>query len=1704
MKRSFVRILSLLLSCVATLQVSAQSGPYGNEWIDYSKTYYKFKVGKTGICRIYRSALSAAGLPSSVTGSNFMLFRDGQEVPVFVSNETMGGSDYIEFWGTKSDGTFDKELYVKPEFQPNDRTSLFTDTAAYFLTYDNGNSHLRYSSTPNNIPGSTPSPEPYCLATVRYTPRTKWMPGPSYAGTTNLISPSFDNGEGFIDAEFSIPNYQQPGTYLTAPNLVGGVNATLHAGIVVRSFQYSHQVKILFNGNTLDESGLGIAEAKRYDLTVPSNYLNGNNQVNLSATPQGSSSSEYDVFGISFMELEYPRNFDVSGLDQASFKLPATGASQYLEFTNMGAGRLYDLTNRKWYYGNTAASGKTRFYLDPSAVTRQIIILTDAAAGITSLTPVKNIQFTNWSAAAAQGDFIIITHRDLMQQTDGHNYVQEYAAYRSSAAGGSHKVAIADVTELYDQFAYGYDIHPLSIRHFLNYAYDKWTARPKDVFLIGRGIYYYDYPRYLSNRSSYTFPIVPTWGVPGSDINFVMFNGAYTPKMHIGRLTVWKPQETGVYLGKVQTTEQLYAPAQMPSLATEIWKKRAIHMVGTNTEYVRQIVEPVMAAGAVIIRDTLTGKSVTTFTKASSAAVDQINAQLVDSLLRGGVSQISFYGHGSPFTFDYTLPDPESYSNGGRMCSFLALGCDIAQMFDLGTQRTITERYLLAPNAGAVTVIASANSSFTGFDDYYLYAYYRSMAYKNYGAPVGAHFNFAYDSVTHTYITGQDYPNNFSTQLESTLISGDPSITLPAPQKPDYHVLDDGLSSIPTNVTTSLDTFELRITSYNLGKAIHDTVAVKVEHVNSGGATSVVANYKLTNLYFSDTTTIKVPIDKVADLGLNKYKVTIDAANKYDEISELNNTATFDLFIYSDNLVPVYPPEFAIVHDRKVTLKASILNAFRPTARYRLEMDTTELFNSPLKQSTTINSAGGIVKWTPDLQLQDSVVYYWRTAYDSAVGGNLQWSNSSFVYLANTTDTGWNQSHYYQYTKDFPAGLSLRQDRKFYFGSLTNKLWVTNTILCNGGSSTCNATGAYMRTFYNTDRIEQSSYGSVWNGITVAVIDSATGRLWSATPPGSTPPSLWRGVYTHQFNLATQTGRLAAAHYLDSIPNGAYVLVKNAYWYGISSPFLFIDAWKADTAVAGPGHSLYHSLYNMGFTKIDSFYKERVFVFLRRKGDPTLPVYQNVTDSLSQIIDVTFDIKGSDIQGQYASTAIGPAKSWESFKWKTYATDSFPANDEASVSVIGIDKNGLETVLYQKVAGDTSLKYISAQQYPKLRLMWSSKDSLSLSSPQLAYWRVLYKPLPEAALNPSAHFVFSDTLSQGQMQTFSTAIENLTSLPMDSMLVRYKVISSDGVSHLLADKRYPPLKGLDTMHASITFDPAPYPGKNLFFVEANPAENQPELYHPNNLGYTPFRIGVDNSNPLMDVTFDGVHILNGDIVSARPFIKVRLKDDNRFLALDDTSLFKLYLRNPSDSITAISHLVPFDGTRCRFIPATKTDPVNEAYIEFRPELTENGTYQLSVSGVDKSGNAAGGVGGGAARPEYKISFEVDNKPGITNVLNYPNPFSTATAFVFTLTGWQIPSQLKIQIITVTGKVVREITRNELGPLHIGRNITEYKWDGRDQYGQLLGNGVYLYRVVTSLNGQDIALRADSREMTLSGGGIDKYFKNGYGKMYIMR
>ena len=177
--------------------------------------------------------------------------------------------------------------------------------------------------------------------------------------------------------------------------------------------------------------------------------------------------------------------------------------------------------------------------------------------------------------------------------------------------------------------------------------------------------------------------------------------------------------------------------------------------------------------------------------------------------------------------------------------------------------------------------------------------------------------------------------------------------------------------------------------------------------------------------------------------------------------------------------------------------------------------------------------------------------------------------------------------------------------------------------------------------------------------------------------------------------------------------------------------------------------------------------------------------------------------------------------------------------------------------------------------------------------------------------------------------------------------------------------------------------------------------------------------------------------------------------------------------------------ISFSSPRVQWTPASEN---SDFRIEYQPKKLDNGIYTLQVQGQDNSGRKSG------SQP-YTINFEVVNESTITNFYPYPNPFSTSTRFVFTLTGAEIPDQIKIQIMTVTGKVVRKITQDELGPVRIGNNITDYAWDGRDEYGDQLANGVYIYRVVMNRNNDNFKHRETS---------ADKAFKKGYGKLYLLR
>ncbi len=80
---------------------------------------------------------------------------------------------------------------------------------------------------------------------------------------------------------------------------------------------------------------------------------------------------------------------------------------------------------------------------------------------------------------------------------------------------------------------------------------------------------------------------------------------------------------------------------------------------------------------------------------------------------------------------------------------------------------------------------------------------------------------------------------------------------------------------------------------------------------------------------------------------------------------------------------------------------------------------------------------------------------------------------------------------------------------------------------------------------------------------------------------------------------------------------------------------------------------------------------------------------------------------------------------------------------------------------------------------------------------------------------------------------------------------------------------------------------------------------------------------------------------------------------------------------------------------------------------------------------------------------------------LTNVLNYPNPFVNYTQFWFTHNRPLEPLEVQVQVLTITGKVVW--TKNETITTN-GFLSREISWDGKDDFGDRIGKGVYVYKL----------------------------------------
>jgi hypothetical protein len=208
----------------------------------------------------------------------------------------------------------------------------------------------------------------------------------------------------------------------------------------------------------------------------------------------------------------------------------------------------------------------------------------------------------------------------------------------------------------------------------------------------------------------------------------------------------------------------------------------------------------------------------------------------------------------------------------------------------------------------------------------------------------------------------------------------------------------------------------------------------------------------------------------------------------------------------------------------------------------------------------------------------------------------------------------------------------------------------------------------------------------------------------------------------------------------------------------------------------------------------------------------------------------------------------------------------------------------------------------------------------------------------------------------------------------------------------------------------------------------------------------------DKQGPVIKAYLNDERFINGSITNEAPVLVLHLSDSsgiNTGVSGIDHDIVAT-LDNDNDQYFILNDFFE-----------TALDSYQKGSIRFQLPSLKPGRHTLKVKAWDVANNSS----------EYILEFVVMNNDELVldHVLNYPNPFTTNTAFWFEHNKPGMPLQVNVDIFTVAGKLLKRISHTIITE---GNRSSEVMWDGKDEYGDPIGRGVYLYRLtVKSADGK---------------------------------
>ncbi len=536
------------------------------------------------------------------------------------------------------------------------------------------------------------------------------------------------------------------------------------------------------------------------------------------------------------------------------------------------------------------------------------------------------------------------------------------------------------------------------------------------------------------------------------------------------------------------------------------------------------------------------------------------------------------------------------------------------------------------------------------------------------------------------------------------------------------------------------------------------------------------------------------------------------------------------------------------------------------------------------------------------------------------------------------------------------------------------------------------------------------------------------------------PENTMRGFHVGRFNSSTlefieyklfnvaagATANALFVTYLDSISTNEIV------FFAVS-----------DDGGEGLTSAVRNKIMEFGSQYISSFGYRKSWAMIGYKGAPTGSVPEGLKSAFDGKVEIDTVITRMPSSGYYVTSTIGPVNNWKNLE----VGQVLPEGSSIQYKAIGITDSGRVDTLNSIVVNEQGigdLSNINAKTYPFIKIKSDFAINPGAESPSLNLLAVDYDKLPELAQNYQTVTVSSDSIDQGEVIKIDYAFMNLGGSKADSFNVMVNLVKSDNSKRIVVDTL---IASADTMaikefqYSYKTNFEDGY-GNMAFEVYLDPENKIKELYKDNNYYKIPFYVIKDTVTNLhsatVSTTFDEIDIAEGDFVSSNPNIKINL-DYMSLFPYSDTTAIRFYLDGVRKYRTQLDSTV-YDTISKRVIYCLKPD-------------LEDGEHTIRIQGENLEGDLGSTNG-------YQKSFVVSSEAKILYAYNYPNPFSEDTYFTFKLT--QVPDELNIRIYTVAGRLIKKIN---VSPALLNVDFNKIYWDGKDEDGDDVANGVYFYKII---------------------------------------